>query len=37
VRRPHEYGRNKGSDLADDPAFTVNADDFNQLAERLGC
>jgi 2-haloacid dehalogenase len=37
VRRPHEYGRNKGTDLADDPAFTINADDFNQLAEQLGC
>lgn len=37
VRRPHEYGRNKGSDLADDPAFTVNADDFNALADQLGC
>jgi 2-haloacid dehalogenase len=37
VRRPHEHGRNTGTDLADDPAFTVNADDFNDLAARLGC
>lgn len=37
VRRPHEFGRNKGMDLADDPAFTVNADDFNDLANQLGC
>ena len=37
VRRPHEHGRNKGTDLADDPAFTFNADDFNDLATKLGC
>jgi len=37
VRRPHEHGRNKATDLADDPAFTVNADDFNDLATKLGC
>ena len=37
VRRPHEHGRNKGTDLADEPAFTVNADDFNDLAVKLGC
>lgn len=37
VRRPHEHGRNKGADLADDPAFTVNADDFADLAVKLGC
>lgn len=37
VRRPHEFGRNKGTDLADDPAFTINADDFNGLAGQLGC
>lgn len=37
VRRPHEHGRNTGTDLADDPAFTVNADDFNDLAAKLGC
>jgi 2-haloacid dehalogenase len=37
VRRPHEYGRNKGKDLDDDAAFTVNAGDFNDLAAQLGC
>ncbi|MEK6593423.1 MAG: haloacid dehalogenase type II [Pseudomonadota bacterium] len=37
VRRPHEHGRNTGTDLADDPAFTVNANDFKDLATQLGC
>jgi len=37
VRRPHEYGRNKGTDLQDDPAFTINANDFDDLADQLGC
>lgn len=37
VRRPHEHGRNKGRDLEDDPAFTVNANDFVDLAVQLGC
>ncbi len=37
VRRPHEHGRNKGTDLADDPAFTVNAGDFVDLAAKLDC
>jgi 2-haloacid dehalogenase len=37
VRRPHEHGRNTGRDLDDDPAFTVNADDFVDLAAKLGC
>jgi 2-haloacid dehalogenase len=37
VRRPHEHGRNTGKDLDDDPAFTVNADDFVDLAAKLGC
>ena len=37
VRRPHEHGRNKGTDLADDPAFTANADNFVDLAAKLGC
>lgn len=37
VRRPHEFGRNKGTDLGDDPAFTINANDFNDLADQLGC
>lgn len=36
VRRPHEYGRNKGTDLGDDPAFTFNTDDFLDLATQLG-
>jgi len=35
VRRPHEYGRNSNKDLADDPAFTLNADDFRDLARQL--
>jgi len=35
VRRPHEYGRNSNKDLADDPAFTVNADDFRDLALKM--
>jgi 2-haloacid dehalogenase len=37
VRRPHEYGRNSNKDLADEPAFTVNADDMLDLAVKLGC
>lgn len=37
VRRPHEHGRNTGKDLADDPAFTINANDFLDLADQLGC
>jgi 2-haloacid dehalogenase len=37
VRRPHEHGRNTGTDLGDDPAFTINADDFGDLATKLGC
>jgi len=37
VRRPHEHGRNRGKDLEDDPAFTVNADEFLDLADQLGC
>ena len=36
VRRPHDYGRNQGADLADDPAFTFNANDFLDLATHLG-
>ena len=36
VRRPHDYGRNQGTDLADDPAFTFNANDFLDLATQLG-
>ena len=37
VRRPHEYGRNSNRDLADEPAFTINADDMVDLAAKLGC
>jgi len=37
VRRPHEYGRSKNTDLADDPAFTVKSNDFNDLADRRAC
>ncbi len=37
VRRPHEHGRNRGKDLEDDPAFTINANDFIDLADQLGC
>jgi 2-haloacid dehalogenase len=37
VRRPHEYGRNTNKDLADEPSFTLNADDMVDLAAKLGC
>ncbi|MDH5534560.1 MAG: haloacid dehalogenase type II [Betaproteobacteria bacterium] len=37
VRRPHEHGRNRGKDLEDDPGFTINANDFIDLACQLGC
>jgi 2-haloacid dehalogenase len=37
VRRPHEHGRNSGKDLDDDPGFTINANDFKDLANQLGC
>lgn len=36
VRRPHEYGRNNNPDLAHEPEFTYNADDFLDLAAQLG-
>jgi 2-haloacid dehalogenase len=36
VRRPHEYGRNNNPDLAHEPEFTYNADDFVDLAAQLG-
>ncbi|MCW5603543.1 MAG: haloacid dehalogenase type II [Burkholderiales bacterium] len=36
VRRPHEHGRNTGKDLVDEPEFTVNADDFVDLAVKMG-
>jgi len=35
--RPHEYGRNKDTHLADDPAFIFNFDDFLDRADRLDC
>ena len=37
VRRPHEHGRNSNKDLADEPSFTINADDMVDLANKLGC
>ena len=37
VRRPLEHGRGASLDLASEPAFTVNADSFLDLAEQLGC
>ena len=37
VRRPHEHGRNANKDLADEPSFTLNADDMVDLAAKLGC
>lgn len=37
VRRPHEHGRNTNKDLADEPSFTINADDRVDLAAKLGC
>lgn len=37
VRRPHEHGRNTNKDLADEPSFTINADDMVDLAAKLGC
>ena len=36
IKRPHEYGRNKNPDLASEPEFTYNADDFLDLAQQLG-
>ena len=37
VRRPHEHGRNTNQDLADEPSFTLNADDMVDLAAKLDC
>jgi len=37
VRRPHEHGRNSNKDLADEPSFTINADDMVDLAAKLEC
>ena len=36
VKRPHEHGRNNNPDLASEPDFTVNAEDFLDLADQLG-
>jgi 2-haloacid dehalogenase len=35
IKRPHEYGRNNNPDLASEPDFTINAEDFLDLAEQL--
>jgi 2-haloacid dehalogenase len=36
VLRPNEYGRGRHPDLAPEPAFDINAADFNDLAGQLG-
>jgi 2-haloacid dehalogenase len=36
IKRPHEYGRNNNPDLASETDFTVNADNFLDLADQLG-
>jgi len=36
IKRPHEYGRNNNPDLGPEPDFTVNAEDFLDLADQLG-
>ena len=36
IKRPHEQGRNKNPDLASEAEFTINADDFLDLADQLG-
>jgi 2-haloacid dehalogenase len=36
IKRPHEYGRNKNPDLSSEPEFTVNAENFIDLADQLG-
>jgi 2-haloacid dehalogenase len=36
IKRPHEYGRNSNPDLASEPEFTCNAEDFLDLAGQLG-
>ena len=36
IKRPHEYGRNNNPDLASEPEFTINAEDFVDLAVQLG-
>ena len=37
IKRPHEYGRSSNPDLAPETEFTINADDFLDLASQLGC
>lgn len=37
VRRPKEFGPGVPRDLTDEPKFDHNADDFLDLADRLGC
>lgn len=37
VHRPFEYGSNQTSDLVPDPSVDVAAEDFNELADLLGC
>lgn len=36
VLRPDEYGRGRHPDLSPEPAFDINAADFNDLAAQLG-
>jgi len=36
IKRPHELGRNNNPDLASEPEFTYNAEDFLDLAAQLG-
>lgn len=37
VRRPEEFGPGRSPDLEPDPSFNLAADDFLDLAQRLGC
>jgi 2-haloacid dehalogenase len=36
IKRPHETGRNKNTDLASEPEFTYNAESFLDLADQMG-
>jgi len=36
IKRPHELGRNKNPDLEPEADFTVNAENFLDLADQLG-
>jgi 2-haloacid dehalogenase len=36
IKRPHEIGRNNNPDLASEPEFTINAENFMDLADQLG-